>query len=118
MRYEGSECTRKDTRNVKSEEFKEMLEDVLTGKIGEKAFYNNIKKFDYNLYLKRIKLVRKNNHTSQKELANYLNTTNSVISRYESGKTFILTLFLKEYAIFFNVSCDYLLGKKENETRI
>ncbi len=44
MRYEGSECTRKDTRNVKSEEFKEMLEDVLTGKIGEKAFYNNIKK--------------------------------------------------------------------------
>ena len=34
-----------------------------------------------------------------------------VISRYENGQTTILTSFLIEYAKFFNVSCDYIMGR-------
>ena len=66
---------------------------------------------DHNLYHKRLKEIRKENGYTQAKIAKLLNTDNGVISRYESGKTLILTSFLMEYAKIFNVSCDYILGK-------
>ena len=67
--------------------------------------------FNYEKYLYRIKEIRKENKKTQAGLAKTLNTTNSVISRYESGTTFILTSFLIEYCHIFKVSSDYLLGR-------
>ena len=66
---------------------------------------------DYNFYPKRLKEIRKEKNYTQEKLAKKLNTDNGVISRYENGKTLILTSFLIEYTKIFNISSDYLLGK-------
>ena len=73
---------------------------------------------DYTLYPKRLKEIRKENRYTQAKLAKKLNTDNGVISRYESGKTLILTSFLIEYSNIFNISCDYLLGKIEEKIKL
>ena len=73
--------------------------------------YNNSTSFNREKYLIRLKEVRKENKKTQAKLAELLSTTNSVISRYEHGGTFILTIFLIEYCKMFKVSADYLLGK-------
>ena len=60
---------------------------------------------------KRIKSARKSIKYSQKELAAKLNTTQSVISAYENGKTKITTLFLVEIAKLTNKSLNWFLDK-------
>lgn len=73
---------------------------------------------DYTLYPKRLKEIRRENKYTQAKLAKKLNTDNGVISRYESGKTLILTSFLIEYSNIFNISCDYLLGKIDEKIKL
>ncbi len=60
---------------------------------------------------KRIKLARKESNLTQEKLATKLNTTHSVISAYEAGKTNIPTLFIIEIAKITNKSLNWLLGK-------
>ena len=60
---------------------------------------------------KKIKLARKSANLTQEKLAAKLNTTHSVISAYESGKTTISTLFLIEIAKITNQSLNWLLDK-------
>ena len=68
-------------------------------KLNEIKNYPNMKMdIDYNLYPKRLKEIRKEHKYTQAKIAKKLNTDNGVISRYESGKTLILTSFLREYA--------------------
>ena len=69
------------------------------------------KDLDLKLIGKRIKAIRKDKKYTLKKLATALNTSISVISRYENGHTLILTSFIYEYSKLFNVSVDYLLGK-------
>jgi len=66
----------------------------------------------------RLKIIRLKNKLTQKELAKILNTTQSNISSYESGKTLILTVFLYNYAKYFNVSMDYLCGRNNTNIKI
>lgn len=81
--------------------------------------YKNMKKeIDYTLHRSRIKKARKLNRYTQVEIANILNTDNGVISRYENGKTLILTSFLIEYAKLFNISCDYLMGRIDEKIEL
>ena len=81
--------------------------------------YKNMKMdIDKNLYPIRLKEIRKEHKYTQDKLAKILNTDNGVISRYEHGKTLILTSFLMEYAKIFNISCDYLLGKIDKKIKI
>lgn len=60
---------------------------------------------------KRIKQARKSINYSQEKLASKLNTTHSVISAYESGKTAIPTLFMIEIAKITNNSLNWFLNK-------
>ena len=64
--------------------------------LNSKIIGNNLKKF------------RLTNSLFQAELANFLNTTQSTISAYESGKTLILTAFLYQIAKEYNLSMDAL----------
>lgn len=81
--------------------------------------YPNMRKdFDFELYRKRIKRIRKENDYTQDKIAKLLNTDNGVISRYESGKTTILTSFLVEYAKIFCVSTDYLIGRIDEKIKV
>ena len=80
--------------------------------------YKNSMPFDKNKYLIRLKDIRKSNLLTQDLLTDILNTTNSVISRYESGITFILTMFLVEYSKIFNLSTDYIMGKIDKPIKL
>lgn len=60
---------------------------------------------------KNIRLARIENKFTQDSLAKKLNTTHSVISAYESGKTSVPTLFLIEIAKITNKSLNWLIGK-------
>ncbi len=68
--------------------------------------YKYIKELDKINIGKNIYLIRKKNNTTQTKLAQVLNTTQSTISAYESGKTLILTAFLYQLCKYFNESMD------------
>ena len=57
----------------------------------------------------RLKNLRQKNHVTQQELADYLNVTRPTIAGYETkGKEPNYTT-LKQLAIYFHVSVDYLI---------
>lgn len=60
---------------------------------------------------KRIRQARKQINYTQEKLAAKLNTTHSVISAYESGKTSVPTLFIIEIAKLTKKSLNWLLNK-------
>ena len=60
---------------------------------------------------KRIRIARKAANYSQEKLALKLNTTHSVISAYESGKTTIPTLFIIEISKTTKKSLNWFLNK-------
>ena len=64
------------------------------------------------------KKIRKLNNYTQNDIAAILNTDNGVISRYENGKTLILTEFLIEYTKIFNISADYLTGRIDEKIEL
>ena len=59
----------------------------------------------------KIKEARKSINYTQEKMAEKLNTTHSVISAYESGKTKVPTLFLIEIAKITNYSLNWFLNK-------
>jgi transcriptional regulator len=60
---------------------------------------------------RRIREARKSINFTQEKLASKLNTTHSVISAYESGKSTASTLFIIDIAKITNKSLNWLLGK-------
>ena len=60
---------------------------------------------------KKIKEARKSINYTQEKLASKLNTTHSVISAYESGKSTVSTLFLIEIAKITKKSINWFLNK-------
>ncbi len=60
---------------------------------------------------KRIRIARKSINYTQDKLATILNTTHSVISAYEAGKTAVPTLFMIEIARITNKSLNWFLNK-------
>ena len=60
---------------------------------------------------KKLKEARKSINYTQEKLASKLNTTHSVISTYESGKSTVSTLFIIEIAKLTNKSLNWLLNK-------
>lgn len=61
---------------------------------------------------KNLNQLLKEKNITQQELAEFLNTTQSTISAYINGKTLILTAFLYQIAKKYNVSMDYICGRK------
>lgn len=69
-----------------------------------------------DLSASRLIEFRKSKKLTQEKLANILKTTQSVVSDWEKGKRFIPTLYLFEICKKYNVSADYILGRKDNPT--
>lgn len=69
---------------------------------------NNLNKISIG---NNIKIVRKNNNLTLRDLASVLNTSSSTISAYESGKTLILTAFAIQICKKYNVSMDWLCNR-------
>ena len=57
-----------------------------------------------------IKKIRLINHLSQTEFANSINTTQSVISAYESGKTLIQTSFLYDICFKYKINVSEIIN--------
>ena len=67
--------------------------------LNSKTVGNNLKKF------------RKEHSITQVELANFLNTTHSTISTYESNETTLLTAFAIQIVKKYHISLDWLCGR-------
>lgn len=59
----------------------------------------------------RLASARKAMGLSQAELSKKLNVSQAAIAKQETGKNFPSIELLEDYADFFNVSTDYLLGR-------
>ena len=74
--------------------------------------YNYIsKEINKEIIKVRVKNLRKSFGLTQEELAQKLNITRSLISKYENGFNLILTSFLLEYCQYFKISADYIVGR-------
>ena len=63
-----------------------------------------------------IRNLRKDNDKTQEELAAYLNMTQTNYSKYELGKINIpIEVFIK-LADYYDVTVDYLVGRKHNKS--
>ncbi len=89
----------------------EVSADYIMG-LTKKSDVTNKIELDSKIIGKRIRQVRLQNNVSQIELAKILNTSQSTISAYESGKTLILTAFALQICKKYNISLDWLMGKK------
>jgi len=67
-----------------------------------------------NVFGKRLKKLRKDYSLTQKNLALKLGIGQTTIANYENGSRFPNQKILKNFADFFNVSIDYLVGRTKN----
>lgn len=95
--------------------FYEISMDYIVGITDEKNNSGIIKltELNKNEIGSRIKKIREDNNLTLCDLAKELNTTSSTISAYETGKTLILTAFAYQICIKYNVSLDWLCGKRK-----
>ena len=91
-------------------DFYKMSFDYLCGLCKE----NNYVKInlDKKIIGNRIKQIRYMKNLTQKDLANLLNTTQSTVSVYENGVNLILTSFAYQICVKYNISMDWLCGRK------
>lgn len=63
-------------------------------------------------YVKIIRDLREDHDKSQKELAEYLGTSQTMYARYERGDNELPIRHLIKLCEYYNVSADYILGLK------
>ena len=66
-------------------------------------------------YIEIIKDLREDHDKTQREIAEYLGTTQQVYSRYEKGENEIPVRHIISLCKYYNVSADYILGLDEHE---
>ena len=88
--------------------------DYICGLTDKKNYLLYNKEIDTNILANNIKNLRKEKKLTQQFVANKIHVSQSVYSKYELGKVLILTYTLIELAKFYNVSIDYICGKKKN----
>ncbi|MBR5277895.1 MAG: helix-turn-helix transcriptional regulator [Clostridia bacterium] len=62
------------------------------------------------VYAERLRGLREDNDLRQKDVAEFLGTTQQVYSRYEKGENEIPVRHIISLAKFYKVSADYILG--------
>ena len=94
--------------------------DYVLNLSNQNNFNNNIynQEINKNIIGKNIKLVRKKYQLTQKELAKAINTSQSTISSYEKGKTLVLTVFIYNLALNFNLSVDKICDRNKELVKL
>lgn len=67
-------------------------------------------------YIDIIRELREDRDLTQTQIAKVLGTTQQVYSRYQKGENEITLRHIIALCKFYNISADYILGFKENET--
>lgn len=65
--------------------------------------------------MERLKELRKIKNVSQVEFAKYMNVAQNTVSRWENGDRLMDTETLLRAAEYFDVTADYLLGRKPKQ---
>ncbi len=91
--------------------------DYICGLTFEKKKGKLLEEIDPKEVGSRLRKFRKERKITQKELADYLNTTQSTISAYEKGRALILTAFAIQLAKKYDLSIDWLCGRSD-EVRV
>ena len=87
--------------------------DYLTGlNDDESKVVSKTQFIDLNQVAERMKSFRKEKHLTQKQIADALQTTQSNIHKYETGKCLITTMYALEFSKHFDYQLDKLLGRK------
>lgn len=68
-------------------------------------------------YTKRLRDLREDNDKTQQEVADYLNTSQTMYARYERGANELPIRHLIKLSHFYNVSIDYILCLTDNPKR-
>lgn len=63
----------------------------------------------------RIRNLREDADLTQKQIAEYLNMSQTGYSKYETGENDILSLVWQSLAEFYNTSVDYLMGRTDEK---
>lgn len=100
-----------DKLNIYANYFNVSL-DYIVGITNDKKCSNKNDNIDKTIVGSRIKKLREKLNLTQIDIAKMLNTSHSTINAYENGKILILTSFAYSIAIKYNVSLDWLCGKK------
>ena len=66
----------------------------------------------------RIRAMREDNDLTQTDIANLLNTSQTVYSRYERDERTLPTEMLYALALYYNISADYLLGLTDEPRKL
>ena len=66
------------------------------------------------MFLRRLRDLREDNDLTQSQIAEILNTKQTIYSRYERGHQNIPLEFLLTLADYYNVSIDYIFGRTDN----
>lgn len=87
--------------------------DYLTGlNDNDKKYNSKMKSIDIMRVSQNLKNTRKKQHLTQQDVANALQTTQSNIHKYETGKCLITTMYALEFAKQFNYSLDKMLDRE------
>lgn len=68
-------------------------------------------------YMEKLRGLREDNDLSQAQVAEVLNTSQTMYARYERGANELPIRHLVALCKFYNVSADYLLGTAPNPKR-
>lgn len=96
--------------------FNVRVDKVFGDKISENISLNS--EIDKKIIGSRLKQWRKEEKLTQDKLAKLLNTTNTVICGYETGRRLIATPFLYQVCHKYHVSADYLLGRIDKNSQV
>lgn len=87
--------------------------DYLTGlSDNDKKLVSKKDTIDINEVAERLKNFRLENHLTQDQIAKVLQTTQSNIHKYETGKCLITTMYALEFSKHYSYPLDKLLGRK------
>lgn len=86
--------------------------DYILGLSKDKRKLVTNEKLNKTIIGNNLKAFRQEHKLTLRELAKELNTTSSTISAYESGKTLILTAFLYQICVKYNMSMDKILNRE------
>lgn len=78
--------------------------------------YNCIQNLNWEIYRDILRELRNEHEFSQSQVAQILNTTQQVYSRYETGENEIPVRHIIALSQLYNVSTDYILGLTANST--
>lgn len=86
--------------------------DYIVGLSNTNSKISYDKELDLEVVSERLKRVRKQLNLTQQNLADFLQCDRSIISDYENGITLILTSFAIQICNKYNISLDWLCGRK------